>query len=153
MLIVREDEVRKFITGFVPFKFKDGAYELTAGSVFAQESAPRVIDYKQDQKLAFSQIFPDFEGMFEMRPRKHFLVRARERLSLPKDVYATGYSLKGLSQSGVELVGNPLFHLGYNGVPELTLCNINEISYYNLYRDQPIIQLQFFRTSEGDKHE
>lgn len=148
MLIMDPEEIRKYVSMFAPFRFKDGAYELTLKEVMWLSDAPHLIDYKSDgKKLTYSEVQHfDSEGSYQMPPTEHVMVRCREALDLPNHVYAVGYALKSMSRAGIGMVGNPLFHLGYSGVPELTLYNYNVGSYYRMYDEQPVIQLQFFKT-------
>ena len=115
-------------------------YDFRLGSKFLKAYFGRVMDYETDLKSA-----EDIRRAV-VEPGEVVFVLSRERLVLPRNVYAQLSPKRSLSQDGIELMGGLTIDPGYEGYLVFGLRNVAGTP-YPLAPGTKIVGANFFELS------
>lgn len=118
-------------------------YDFRLGSKFLKAYFGRVMDYEIDLKSA-----EDIRKAV-VEPGEVVFVLSRERLALPRNVYAQLSPKRSLSQDGIELMGGLTIDPGYEGYLVFGLRNVAGTP-YPLSPGTKIVGANFFELSENE---
>lgn len=118
-------------------------YDFRLGSKFLKAYFGRVMDYETDLKSA-----EDIRRAV-VEPGEVVFVLSRERLVLPRNVYAQLSPKRSLSQDGIELMGGLTIDPGYEGYLVFGLRNVAGTP-YPLAPGTKIVGANFFELSDDE---
>lgn len=147
--VITEKEIKSWIKGSTniiegSLECAEGIkYDFRLGSKFLKAYFGRVMDYETDLKSA--------EDMRRavVEPGEVVFVLSRERLVLPRNVYAQLSPKRSLSQDGIELMGGLTIDPGYEGYLVFGLRNVAGTP-YPLAPGTKIVGANFFELSEDE---
>lgn len=147
--VITEKEIKEWIENGT--NIKDGdlecaegiKYDFRLGSKFLKAYFGRVMDYEIDLKSA-----EDIRKAV-VEPGEVVFVLSRERLALPRNIYAQLSPKRSLSQDGIELMGGLTIDPGYEGYLVFGLRNVAGTP-YPLSPGTKIVGANFFELSENE---
>ncbi len=145
--VITEQEIKEWIEADT--NIKDGSlecaegikYDFRLGNKFLKAYFGRVIDYETDLKSA-----EDIRRAV-VEPGEVVFVLSRERLVLPRNIYAQLSPKRSLSQDGIELMGGLTIDPGYEGYLVFGLRNVAGTP-YPLSPGTKIVGANFFELSD-----